>query len=630
MSARSPLGQPIVGRPRRSRTVGSSEIKTSRNDANGHHNRHSPAYGKDDVEFIPQVPQIPDRFQPRRDPRLDPRPARSSEDEKNVDLKSIPAPHTRYLPNCSIGKPKEVQVVSNAMMQAYVAMRGNYLGGQGGDDPLFRWIQQREELAHPWKPKIHHKRDVSRMLHLIDKALESSNMGGDSPRDHVFEVYRPDFDHIKPPQNTDMSPHVFAASCGDFEWEDDSDDEEADVPSGRISPCTFMEWSKDCVRWNAENIENKKDTTSYLRMRPPTPKVPAPPRRHEHVPSSRFEPQWDIHTGEELTPTYRVPTSPSIIYTPPGIEFAGFRTPNFHAQYRRMAPLVERELRTKLYGGQEVFPRLSDGERDRFSPSEVDAAAAVVPDLHYLGGAEIEAALRDQWTTTLRAEEAERALYRHAEAQGEHIKRLQFDQRHLHEFLPALHLRRERRDRRAQEERERQRQRRADTIRGYVAQHALDAQSRLDTAWFRLACTQAKVHDNVLRIAGLERQVRELCESGGVRDPEHAYAVLMGAGSSGGADVSVNGYGGGYGEGEGEGGLVGPWSASSLARAEDEFDRFVAGMQMGGGSQGTASSGRWQGRCDDDVSGDSGVAGVGSRDRSRFPRQGPNGREYYG
>ncbi|RWA03463.1 hypothetical protein EKO27_g11642 [Xylaria grammica] len=184
------------------------------------------------------------------------------------------------------------------------------------------------------------------------------------------------------------------------------------------------------------------------------------------------------------------------------------------------------------------------------------------------------------------------------------------------------------RDRRAQEERERQR--RADTIRGYVAQHALDAQSRLDTAWFHLACTQAKVHDNVLRIAGLERQVRELCESGGVRDPEHAYAVLMGADSSGSADVNVNGFGGGYGEGEGDGGLVGPWSASSLARAEDEFDRFVADMQMGGGSQGTARSERWQGRCDDDVSGDSGVAGVGSRDRSRFPRQGPNGREYHG
>lgn len=96
------------------------------------------------------------------------------------------------------------------------------------------------------------------MLQLIDKTLEPSNMGGDSPRDCVFEVYRPDFEHIKPPQDIDMSAHIFASSCDDFEWEDDSDDDEADVPSGRISPCTFLEWSKDCVRWNAENMEIKQ------------------------------------------------------------------------------------------------------------------------------------------------------------------------------------------------------------------------------------------------------------------------------------------------------------------------------------------------------------------------------------
>ncbi len=122
-------------------------------------------YDEDDVAPVPQVPRIPDRFQLRKKNRgldLDQRSMRDSKGEMEVDLKSIPAPHTRYLPNCSIGKPKEVQVISNAMMQAYIAMRGNYLGGQDGDDPLFQWIQQREELAQGSKPKIHHKRDVSR------------------------------------------------------------------------------------------------------------------------------------------------------------------------------------------------------------------------------------------------------------------------------------------------------------------------------------------------------------------------------------------------------------------------------------------------------------------------------------
>lgn len=102
------------------------------------------------------------------------------------------------------------------------------------------------------------------MLELIDKALESSNMGGDSPRDCVFEVYRPDFDHIKPPQDMDMSANVFSDCCSDFEWIDDSDDEEAQVPSGRISPCTFLEWSKDCTRWNADEDENKEVRAHYF------------------------------------------------------------------------------------------------------------------------------------------------------------------------------------------------------------------------------------------------------------------------------------------------------------------------------------------------------------------------------
>ncbi|KAI1364222.1 hypothetical protein F5Y08DRAFT_307473 [Xylaria arbuscula] len=459
------------------------------------------------------------------------------------------------------------------------------------------------------------------MLQLIDKALESSNMGGDSPRDCVFEVYRPDFEHIKPPHDMDMSAHIFASSCNDFEWEDDSDDDEADVPSGRISPCTFLEWSKDCVRWNADDREIKQDTRSYRRMRPPTPinteppRRHAPPRCHEHVPCNRVEKQWDINTGEELTPTYHVPNSPSIIYTPPGIEFAGFRTPNFHMQYRRMAPLAERDLRTRVYNGPNVAPpESSDAERDRFTASEVDAAAAVIPEAHNIRGAEVSSILREQYAAIQQAEEAERALYRHAELQREHIARLQFDQRHLNEFLPALHMRREMRDRE-------QERRRAERIRGYVVDHALDTQTRLDMAWFRLTSTQARVQENMRNIAGLERELRDLCESTGVRDPEHAYAVLMGAASEGSSRGSL------YGAGVNEGGLgagghsrpgaqpFGPWSPSSLGRADEEFDRLAANMRMGG-ARGDPRG--WQRRWDDEASGDSGVAGIQNRFGPRF------------
>ncbi|KAI0552832.1 hypothetical protein F4679DRAFT_581338 [Xylaria curta] len=649
MSARSPIGKPIIGRPRRSRTVGSAEYQTPVKNACGQHGRHRSAHD----ELIPEVPRIPDRFlarQENRDSSSELAIMQNMAGEK-ADLKVIPAPHTRYLPNCSFGKPKEIQIVSNAMMQAYVAMRGNYMGGQNENDPLFEWIQQREELAQASKPKIHQKRDVSRMLEFIDKALESSNMGGDSPRDCVFEVYRPDFDHIKPPQDMDMSANVFSACCNDFEWTDDSDDEEAHIPSGRISPCTFLEWSKNCVRWNADENENKKDTASNLRMRPPTPKGPVPPKQHEHIPYGYF-PQWDVNTGEELTPTYYVPSSPSIIYTPPGVEFTGFRTANFHQQYKRMAPLAERELRTKLYGGEAAPPpQLSDDENEHFSSSEVNAATAAVPELYGRQGPEIEAAFQDQWAAIRRAEEAEKALYKHAEQQREYIARLQYDQRHLNEFLPALQVRREMRDARAREQIELQ-MRRGAKIRAYIAEHALEAQSRLDMAWYRLNCTQAKVSENMLRIAGLEHEVRELCFRGGVRDPQHAYAVLMGVESDAGdgvpapanakvddnanININVNGYGdygqgyggGGGGNRNGNDGHMGPWSASSLGRAEEEYDRFLTDMQMQ--NSGRAIIREWEKRYADDESRDSGVAGVGGHDRYRFQHQGPNCMGYRG
>lgn len=90
------------------------------------------------------------------------------------------------------------------------------------------------------------------MLQLIDKALDPGNMGGDTPRDSVFEVYRPDFQHIKPPQDMDMDMIASASNCLDFEYEKDSDDEETELPSGRISPCTFLQWSKGCARWDAD------------------------------------------------------------------------------------------------------------------------------------------------------------------------------------------------------------------------------------------------------------------------------------------------------------------------------------------------------------------------------------------
>lgn len=88
------------------------------------------------------------------------------------------------------------------------------------------------------------------MLELIDVAIDC--MPGDTPRDCVFEICRPNCEHIKPPQGMDLTAHLDIANKSEdfeWEWESDSDDDEGVAPSGRISPCTFLEWSRGSVRW---------------------------------------------------------------------------------------------------------------------------------------------------------------------------------------------------------------------------------------------------------------------------------------------------------------------------------------------------------------------------------------------
>ncbi|KAI2642205.1 hypothetical protein GGS21DRAFT_546435 [Xylaria nigripes] len=517
MSAPNPIDRAVIGRRRRSRSMGPSY-----NTALGaNEDRYDRMHGKDEDEFVPQVPRIPERFRPHEDNHDCPSKQNTEQESgEYFDWKTIPLNYTRYLPNCSFGKSQKTQVISTAMMQAYVSMRGNYTGVQG-NDPLFDWIQQREELREMSGPKIHEQNDVSRMLGHIDDALESSNPRGHTPRDYLFEIYRPDYLHIKPPQDMDMSPHIYCTSCKDFEW-DDSDDEEQGMPSGRISPCTFREWSKGCVRWNGDVSELKQDTSSFTRMRPPTPEVPESPQQHQPS-TGACERQWDLYTGEELSPSYAVPNCPSIIYTAPGVDFSHFYSAKFHGKFRRMLPLVERELRKTYYGGEGPNPGLSEGEKDRFSPSEVAAATGVVPEFHSRPGPEIEAMLQRQWAALLQTEATEIKLYKHEELQTEHIKRLQYDKEHLDKFLPALQIHREMHDQKMREKKKRDAK-----IRAYVAQFARDTQSRFDLAYRQLNTTQAKVSENLAVINKLEREIHDICTEVGVRDAEHAYAVLLG------------------------------------------------------------------------------------------------------
>ncbi|KAI1817077.1 hypothetical protein GGS20DRAFT_97881 [Poronia punctata] len=549
-STRGPLGVPVLGRVRRrSRSRGSgggSDVSTT---------RVYRGYNEDENntgdQSIPRVPRIPDRFLPRSSTLAESTKGRTAGSSTSLgksagkagNLNLLPAPHTRHLPGCSSGQPKEVQIVSNSMMKAYIAMRGNWLGGEHDqDDPLFDWIRRREELRSGSKHTIRNERDISRMLAKIDKALDAANAGGDSPRDHIFEVYRPDFSHIKPPSGMDLSTHEFTTSCADFEWEKDSDDEEADLNGGRISPCTFLEWSKGCVRWNEKENEYKVSsevTSSYRRMRPPTPKDDTVPsqkqRRRAHTVNSHFEFQRDFETGEELTPAYEIPSSPSIIFTPPGLEVVGPMPGDFRRRYSRMVPLVERDYRNHLYGARIMLPtNLSQGDATSFTSTEVNAAVQdYIPELHAQGHPQVFALLRRQWKETRQTEVAWKELFAQTQRQTEAITGLEYDLHYLQRCMPALQLWREEKDeaerkRRADEAREeRRKQRRIEEIKARVANHAREAQSHLDDAWDKLYTAQAAMERNSSRIAALKHEIQNVCASVGVRDPEHAFAVLM-------------------------------------------------------------------------------------------------------
>ncbi len=102
------------------------------------------------------------------------------------------------------------------------------------------------------------------MLKMIDSVLESDYKGGDSPRDAIFELQRPCIEHLEVPLGMDLAYHWEQKEKADKVFEPDSDDDEAGVPSGRISPCTFLAWSKNCKRWDEGDIKEYPDKVSEI------------------------------------------------------------------------------------------------------------------------------------------------------------------------------------------------------------------------------------------------------------------------------------------------------------------------------------------------------------------------------
>lgn len=44
-------------------------------------------------------------------------------------------------------------------------------------------------------------------------------------------------------------------------WGDDEDDDEGAIPTGRLSPCTFLHWSQDCKPWVRREIMDPRNVS---------------------------------------------------------------------------------------------------------------------------------------------------------------------------------------------------------------------------------------------------------------------------------------------------------------------------------------------------------------------------------
>ncbi|KAL7624025.1 hypothetical protein AAE478_005582 [Parahypoxylon ruwenzoriense] len=581
----------------------------------------------------------------------------------------------RFLPGCSAGEfngKDKTQVISNAMMLAYVKMRGPDM--KGDDDPLFEWIYLRKGLAvkHSDNYNVQEtdERDVSIMLKHIDKALDSENMGGDSPRDAIFEIKKPKINHIEPPADIDLTLHALTAGGADFGFQGDydEDDEEGCVPGGRISPCTFLAWSRGCKKWDDSNIKDpERALSNETRHRPPTPEYPT--LRKEHYPyyyvTARS--QVDENTGEKISPYYDVPTNPSIIYSPPGVPEKIYGSANFQGKYSRMAPLDAKALLDQRYG-KATASMAPAYDNESYGFTEVEAVTNNMGRINLgvslEGCSELHSFINAQWRAIKEQEAQEQALSAEIAMQTRQIRELELEREKLQTlYIPLLHKRREYRQREHQqlvelewEQRRRQReeQEREGRVREHVATCARDAHHRLDTAFLRRQSAQRARDRGAERLARLEQEIGEECLMVGATCPQAVYDEVRGDispvlpmllagefGSEFGLDrhqqyaQPLRQSGDQSGDEDDEGPL-GPYSAKAYREPEQgqmEWEQEEEGDDGGEGSSGTQKLVPNGGGEDDD--GDYGGGSIGSLQykcnsaESTIPNAGSEPRHYF-
>ncbi|KAI6378059.1 hypothetical protein MCOR25_002305 [Pyricularia grisea] len=178
----------------------------------------------------------------------------------------------------------------------------------------------------------------------------------------------------------DTSRYKLPPAASEYEARNDTDCK-VDLPPSMISPETFLAWSEGAQLWDTDILHREsrsREPDKPVRMRPSTP--PQSPERDGDndgtVPRSfhEYEEQYDQEDGDRMSPHYKVPLNPSILWEsrPVTPEMMYHYFP--HGEFDRMDPAAGQACRDASlgfipdFGVEGVLP--IDGEM--FSEYEID------------------------------------------------------------------------------------------------------------------------------------------------------------------------------------------------------------------------------------------------------------------
>ncbi|KAI1210293.1 uncharacterized protein F4807DRAFT_459670 [Annulohypoxylon truncatum] len=294
-------------------------------------------------------------------------------------------------------------------------------------------------------------------------------------------------------------------------WGGDPDDVEGSAPSARITPEDFLHFSRGASRWNTDHLKDPQGVLAkQTRVRPEASSF-----RPDKYPTYIYDAksQFDQNNGEPVTPEYNVPTSPSIVYTPPGIPEMPFKTNTFLELYSRMHPTPHRVMDLPTAGADERYT-LSDVKRvvGAQAPPGITGTEAV--DRH---GTYLDQQL--QLVAQLEAQDKEQQTI--IAAQKLHIEKLELERRALKDtYIPLLNLRREARARAHKEKKkeraaaaeaarkeaedaEERRKYRDGRVREHLISRVMDVKAKVDGATMR-------VNESLQKRAGMEEHIKRL------------------------------------------------------------------------------------------------------------------------